>query len=127
MRCMKTFEGQQVREIPSEAEDARVVLLMYFLRAVSIILILTLLFYIIGEQLVMLRPDLKFSDFIFANALALSLALLFLFIVQTLLYVYRVRNRTFVKMSRGEIIMGYALPILGIIAAVYTAYALGVL
>ena len=92
---MKTFEGSHVREISSEAEDARVVLLMYFLRAVSLILILTLFLYIIGEQLGMFNPNFKFSDFIFANILALSSALLLLFLAQTLLYVYQVRKRTF--------------------------------
>jgi hypothetical protein len=122
---MKTFEGSHVREVPSGGEDARVVLPMYLLRAVSIILILTLFLYMIGIQLSMLRPDLKFPEFVFANILAISLSLIFLFLLQALFYAYKERNKTFMKMSRGEIIMGYALPILGIIAAVYAAYAIG--
>jgi hypothetical protein len=101
------------------------VLLMYFLRAVSIILILTLFLYIMGKQLAMLGPDLKLPEFIFANILALSSASLFLFLLQALFYAYQARKKTFVKRSRGEIIIGYALPILGIIAAVYAAYAIG--
>ena len=122
---MKTFESSNIREIPPQREDARVVLTMYALRAVSIVLILTLFLYIMGEQLTMLRPNLKFPDFVFANILAIGSAWLVLFLLQTLVYVYKERNRTFMKMSRGEIIMGYALPLLGIIAAVYTAYAIG--
>ncbi|NYZ79000.1 hypothetical protein H0N99_02530 [Candidatus Micrarchaeota archaeon] len=122
---MKTFEDSHIRESPSQGEDARVVLLMYFLRAASLILILALFLYIVGKQLAFLDAELKFPEFVSANILALSSASLFLFLLQALFYAYLVRRKTAVKRSRGEIIIGYALPILGIIAAVYAAYAIG--
>jgi membrane protein implicated in regulation of membrane protease activity len=108
-----------------EVENLRVVLLMYLLRAVSIVLILTLLVYITYRQFYMLDLSLRFHDFVFENILVLFLAVLFTFFVQLLFYEYQKRTKGVTKRSRGETIIGYVLSIVGIITAVYAAYAMG--
>jgi len=121
---MKTFEGYSIIEKSSEGDDRKLVFPMYFLRAVSVALILFLLFYIIGRLLAMLYPIPTFPEFIIENYLAALSLLVVIFIGQLLFYAYRSRRGVRIRRSTWETIVGYALPIIGIIAAVYTAYAI---
>lgn len=124
---MKTFEGSQIREATSDIDDTRVIFPMYLLRGISVTLILMLFFYIVDRLLNFFGPEFRFEDFILSNLLVSIAMPLFLFLLQALFFTYQVRRKVSVKRSRSEIIMSYALPLIGIIAAVYTAYTIGVL
>ena len=120
---MKTFEGHDNIGRSSRGDDRKLVFPMYFLRAVSVTLIIFLLFYIIGRLLEMLYAQ-TFPEFIIENYLAALFLLIIIFVGQLLFYAYRSRRGS-IRRGTGEIIVGYTLPVIGIIAAVYTAYAIG--
>ena len=122
---MKTFEGSHIRRGPSKFDDPKVILPMYLLRGVSVTLIILLFVYIFGEMFSMLDPELKFPGFILSNILTAVMLPVSIFLLQAAFYFYQIRRRASMKRSRGEMVMSYALPLIGIIAAVYTAYALG--
>lgn len=122
---MKTFESSNIQQGPLGADEWRVILSMYLLRAISITLILLLFFYMAGRLLAVLDSELKFPGFVFSNTLFLITLTLFFFLLQALFYAYQLRRRVSMRRSTGELIMSYALPVIGIIAAVYTAYAIG--
>ncbi|MCX6776160.1 MAG: hypothetical protein NT130_04920 [Candidatus Micrarchaeota archaeon] len=124
---MKTFEGYSIIEKSSEGDDRKLVFPMYFLRAVSVTLSLFLLFYITGRLLAMLYPIPTFPEFILENYFVVLFLIVILLLGQLLFYAYRSRAGVKIRRSTWEIIMGYALPIIGIIAAVYTAYAIAVM
>ncbi|MCX6776869.1 MAG: hypothetical protein NTY73_02795 [Candidatus Micrarchaeota archaeon] len=121
---MKTFEGHSDIERSFGGDDRKLVFPMYFLRAVSVTLILFLLSYITERLLAMLVVP-TFLEFILENYLVALFMLVILFIGQLLFYAYRSRSGVRIRRSTWEIIVGYALPVIGIIAAVYTAYAIG--
>ena len=123
---MKTFEGHNKIERISEGNDRKLVFPMYFLRAVSVTLILFLFFYMI-ERLLEVYTISTFPEFIIENYLAVLFLLVILFVGQLIFHAYRSRTGVRIRMSGWEIIIGYALPIISIIAAVYTAYAVGVM
>jgi hypothetical protein len=122
---MKTFEGSHIRREPSEFDDPKVVLPMYLLRGVSVTLIILLFVYIFGEMSSMLDPELKFPGFILSNVLIAVTLPISIFLLQAAFYFYQIKRKASMRRSRGEMIMSYALPLIGIIAAVYTAYAVG--
>jgi hypothetical protein len=121
---MKTFEVHGSIEKSSDGDDRKLVFPMYSIRAVSVTLILFLLFYI-TERLLAVLETTTFPEFILNNSLAVLFLLIILFGGQLLFYAYRSGRGVRIRRSSGEIIVGYALPIIGIIAAVYTAYAIG--
>jgi small-conductance mechanosensitive channel len=122
---MKTFEGLSIRGEPSGTDDTGVIFPMYLLRAISVTVILSLFFYIADRLLNLISSEIRFPEFMSYNILALISMSLFFFLFQALFYWYRVRRKASVRRSTGEIIIGYLLPVIGIIAAVYTAYAVG--
>jgi hypothetical protein len=122
---MKTFEGSSIHRRFSLVEEPRVIFPMYLLRAVAVTLVLFLLIYITGRVLYWFYTEFKFTDFVFMNILAFIALSLFLFLLQALFYAYRVRRKASFRRSTGELIVGYALPIIGIITAIYAAYAIG--
>ena len=123
---MKTFEGKESFEKTSaEDENRKLVLLMYLLRAVSVTLMVLLLYYIAESLLTVFYPTPTFPEFVLANyALAVVLFIIVL-LGQLLVYLYRLKTKARIRRSTREMIVGYALPIIGIIATVYTAYAIG--
>jgi len=122
---MKTFEGSHIQQKPLEFDNPRVIFSMYLLRGLSVTLILLLFGYMAGELFSALDPALRFPGFVSSNILSFIALPLFLFLLQAIFYAYKIRMREYAKRSRGEMIMSYALPIIGIAAAVYTAYAIG--
>jgi hypothetical protein len=122
---MKTFEGSNIRKRPLESDEVKVVFPMYLLRAVSVTIILLLFFYMAGRSFGWLDFDLTFPGFLFNNVLATIALSLFFFLVQALFYAYQIRRNVSMKRSMGDVVIGYALPLIGIIVAVYVAYAIG--
>jgi len=122
---MKTFEGNERIEKGSESDDRKLVVAMYLLRAVSTTLIILLLLYLAETLLTSLYPTPTFPEFILGNSLLAIFLLALVFLGQMFFYIYRLRTGVKIRRSTGEMIVGYALPIIGIIAAVYTAYAIG--
>ncbi|MEM3555927.1 MAG: hypothetical protein QXF56_04385 [Candidatus Micrarchaeia archaeon] len=118
---MKTFEGRAVSG--SEVESRAVVFLMYLLRAVSLILIFSMLFYIPAR--ILGGYEATFREFILANLVLLICFVAFLFAIQLLFYFYRLRKGVKMKRSIAGIIVGYALPLIGIAAVLWVVYAIG--
>ncbi len=122
---MKTFEGSHIHGEFSGVDDWRVILPMYLLRAVSVTLILLLFYYIAGRLTTVINSDVTFPEFALDNNLAFIAMTLSLFLLQALFYAYQTKRKVSMRRSSGELIMGYVIPLIGIIAAVYTAYAVG--
>lgn|GEM_PF-4903574 len=117
---MKTFEGHTTSS--SEAESRVVIFFMYLLRAVSSTLIISLFFYI--PMRVLGSYEARFLEFIAGNFILLFCFLAFLFIIQLLAYLYRVK-RGMRRRSMVSVIIGYALPLIGIAVVLYVVYAIG--
>ena len=122
---VKTFEGTTDIKINSGVDDWRIIFPIYLLRAASVTIIICLLVYLTARLLGVVYPVPTFLEFIFGNFLVVLLLFIFLFLAQVLVYTYRSRKGKNSKRSMGEVILGYALPLIGIAAAVYTAYAIG--
>ena len=118
---MKTFEGRAASR--SETESRAVVFFMYLLRAVSLTLIVSMLFYI--PLRVLAGYEGMFWEFILANLVILFCFLAALFIIQLLFYFYRLRKGVRVKRSIISIVVGYALPLIGIAFVLGVVYAIG--
>ncbi len=122
---MKTFEGSHIRGKFSEVDDWRAILPMYLLRAVSVTLILFLFSYIADRLMAVINSYVTFPEFALDNNLAFITMTLSLFLLQALFYAYQIKRKVSMRRSNGELIMGYVLPLIGIIATIYTAYAVG--
>ena len=124
---MKTFEGAGKIETSREGSRA-IVFTMYVVRAVSATLIMSLLLYILAAGVLRIfYPTPTFPEFVFGNLLSVMGVLVFLFLFQLAFYFYRLRRGRLPARSLGDILIGYLIPLLGIIAALYTAYAVGVM
>lgn len=125
---MKTFEGRGRVDTTLEEGNRAVVFLMYLIRALSATIMISLLLYILAAGVLFIfYPVPTFPEFVLGNILAAAGMVVLTFVFQLMFYFYRLRRGKLPRRSFGDIFLGYLIPILGIIAALYTAYAMGVM
>ncbi|QLJ52202.1 MAG: hypothetical protein Sv326_0027 [Candidatus Fermentimicrarchaeum limneticum] len=125
---MKTFEGRGRVDTTLEEDNRAVIFLMYLIRALSATLMISLLLYILAAGVLFIfYPVPTFPEFVLGNILAAAGMVALIFIFQVLFYFYRLRRGRLPRRSFRDIFLGYLIPILGIIATLYTAYAMGVM
>ena len=125
---MKTFEGRGRVDTTLEEDNRAVIFLMYLIRALSATIMISLLLYILAAGVLFIfYPVPTFPEFVLGNILAAAGMVVLIFVFQVLFYFYRLRRGRLPRRSFRDIFLGYLIPILGIIAALYTAYAMRVM
>jgi hypothetical protein len=122
---MKTFDADRRMAASPEISNRAIIFFMYLLRAISATLMVTLLLYMLVAILGDMYPIVTFPEFIIRNTSMVIVSTLLISAAQVLFYMYRLKRGANPRRSRAEIIIGYALPLIGIAMALYTAYVTG--